>query len=94
MPHMRRDRWESSNRRDKVLWGKTISLVKVLWKHHRVEEATWERELEVREKYPDLFVDVWVYVEILVLFMNYKNIVYVLDYESIVNVEYVSETQV
>ena len=32
--------------------------------------------------------------EILVLFVNYKNIVYVLDYESIVNVEYVSEMQV
>ena len=47
-----------SDRRDQVLRGKTIPLVKVLWKHHGVEEATWERELEVREKYPDLFVDV------------------------------------
>ena len=46
------------DRRDQVLRGKTIPLVKVLWKHHGVEEATWERELEVREKYPDLFVDV------------------------------------
>ena len=45
------------DRRDQVLRGKTIPLVKVLWKHHGVEEATWERELEVREKYPDLFVD-------------------------------------
>ena len=44
-------------KRDQVLRGKTIPLVKVLWKHHGVEEATWERELEVREKYPDLFVD-------------------------------------
>ena len=44
--------------RDQVLQGKTIPLVKVLWKHHGVEEATWERELEVREKYPDLYVDV------------------------------------
>ena len=24
-----------------------------------VEEATWEREAEVHEKYPDLFIDVW-----------------------------------
>ena len=46
------------DRRDQVLRGKTIPLVKILWKYHGVEEATWERELEVREKYPDLFVDV------------------------------------
>ena len=44
--------------RDQVLRGKTIPLVKVLWKHHEVKKATWERELEVREKYPDLFVEV------------------------------------
>ncbi|CAL5440217.1 unnamed protein product [Camellia sinensis] len=31
------------DRRDQVLRGKTIPLVKVLWKHHGVEEATWER---------------------------------------------------
>ena len=46
------DRW------DQVLRGKTIPLAKVLWKHHGVEEATWKRELEVREKYPDVFIDV------------------------------------
>ena len=46
------------DRREQVLRGKTIPLVKVLWKHRGVEEATWERELEVREKYPDLFVNV------------------------------------
>ena len=45
------------DRRDQVLRGNTIPLVIVLWKHHGVEEATWERELGVREKYPDLFVD-------------------------------------
>ncbi|KAF5940606.1 hypothetical protein HYC85_021773 [Camellia sinensis] len=33
-------------RRDRVLRDKMIPLVKVLWKHHRVEEATWEREVE------------------------------------------------
>ena len=46
------------DRRDQVLQGKTIPLVKVLWKHHVVEETTWEREFEVRENYPDLFVDI------------------------------------
>ncbi|XP_028083500.1 uncharacterized protein LOC114284750 [Camellia sinensis] len=41
--------------REQVLRGKTIPLVKVLWRHHGVEEASWEREAEVRSKYPDLF---------------------------------------
>ncbi|XP_028084511.1 uncharacterized protein LOC114285649 [Camellia sinensis] len=41
--------------REQVLRGKTIPLVKVLWRHHGVEEVTWEREAEVRSKYPDLF---------------------------------------
>ena len=45
------------DRRVQVLRDKTIALVIVLWNHHGVEEATWERELEVLEKYPDLFVD-------------------------------------
>ena len=41
--------------REHVLWGKTIPLVKVLWRHHGVEEVMWEREAEVCFKYPDLF---------------------------------------
>ncbi|XP_028101480.1 uncharacterized protein LOC114300815 [Camellia sinensis] len=44
--------------RDQVLRGKTIPLVKVLWRHHGVDEVTWECEVEVREKYPDLLIDV------------------------------------
>ena len=31
-------------REEKELRNKTISLVKVLWRNHLVEEATWERE--------------------------------------------------
>ena len=46
---------EILDRRDQVIRGKTIHLVKVLWSHHGVEEATWEREDEMRAKYPDLF---------------------------------------
>ena len=46
---------EILNKRDQVLWGKMISLMKVLWSHRCVEEATWEREAEMRSKYPDLF---------------------------------------
>ena len=41
--------------KEKVLRSKIIRLVKVLWQHHGVEEATWEPELEIREKYPQLF---------------------------------------
>nr|XP_059663665.1 uncharacterized protein LOC132309365 [Cornus florida] len=41
--------------REQVLRNKTIPLVKVLWRHHGVEEATWEQEEEVHSKYPDLF---------------------------------------
>ena len=41
--------------RDQVIRGKIILLVKVLWLHHGVEEATWEHESKVRAKYPDLF---------------------------------------
>ncbi|XP_059625491.1 uncharacterized protein LOC132268710 [Cornus florida] len=40
---------------DKVLRGKTVTLVKVLWRHHGVEEATWEWEHDVRSAYPSLF---------------------------------------
>ena len=41
--------------RKKVLHGKTIPLVKVLWNHHGEEEATWELEWFMRETYPYLF---------------------------------------
>ncbi|XP_028089004.1 uncharacterized protein LOC114289467 [Camellia sinensis] len=43
------------DRRDQVLRNKTIPLVKVLWRNHRVEEATWETENQMRAKYPHLF---------------------------------------
>ena len=35
--------------------NKTISLEKVLWLHHNMEEATWELESEIRRLYPHLF---------------------------------------
>ncbi|KAJ8761835.1 hypothetical protein K2173_005407 [Erythroxylum novogranatense] len=43
--------------KDKVLRNKTIQLVKVLWRNHSVEEATWEPLEAMREKYPHLFDD-------------------------------------
>ena len=41
--------------REQVLCGKTVRLVKVLWKHRGVEEATWEREDTVSANCPFLF---------------------------------------
>ncbi|XP_074315424.1 uncharacterized protein LOC141651619 [Silene latifolia] len=38
--------------------GETL-LLKVLWSNHMVEEATWEVEEAVRERYPHLFDHVW-----------------------------------
>ncbi|XP_028097000.1 uncharacterized protein LOC114296867 [Camellia sinensis] len=40
---------------DQVLRNKTVPLVKVSWRNHRVEEATWETESQIRAKYPHLF---------------------------------------
>ena len=34
---------------------KSIKMVKVLWSNHLVEEATWELEDVMRERYPELF---------------------------------------
>ncbi|TYK11561.1 DNA/RNA polymerases superfamily protein [Cucumis melo var. makuwa] len=39
----------------KMLRNREIPLVKVLWRNHRVEEATWEREDNMRFRYPELF---------------------------------------
>ena len=39
----------------KQLRNKQIPLVKVLWQHHGIEEATWELELTMRAQYRQLF---------------------------------------
>ena len=41
--------------RYQVLRRKTVRLVKVLWQHRGVEEATWEREDTMCTSYPFLF---------------------------------------
>ncbi|PON81624.1 hypothetical protein TorRG33x02_225780, partial [Trema orientale] len=43
------------DRKEKELRNKKISLMKVLWRNHSVEEATWEREDEMRSQHPELF---------------------------------------
>ena len=42
---------------DQVLQRKIVRLVKVLWQHRGVEEATWECEDTMRATYPFLFED-------------------------------------
>ena len=42
-------------REEKVLRRKIIAFVKILWKNHTLREATWEREEEMKAKYPQLF---------------------------------------
>ena len=39
----------------KELRNKKIPLVKVLWRNHKTEEATWESEETMRQPYPQLF---------------------------------------
>ena len=43
------------DRREQVLRNKVIPLVKVLWRSHTVEEATWESEDSMKKQYPYLF---------------------------------------
>ncbi|KAL6176730.1 hypothetical protein ACLB2K_053363 [Fragaria x ananassa] len=43
------------DRKEQVLRSKSILLVKVLWRSHQVEEATWESEEQMRQQYPYLF---------------------------------------
>ena len=39
----------------KELQNKRIPLVKVLWRNHKTEEATWESEEAMQQQYPQLF---------------------------------------
>ena len=39
----------------KELRNKNIPLVKVLWRNHKTEEATWKSEEMMRQQYPQLF---------------------------------------
>jgi hypothetical protein len=38
----------------KELRNKKIPMVKVLWEHHGIQDATWETEEWVKKKYPEL----------------------------------------
>ncbi|XP_073031216.1 uncharacterized protein [Primulina eburnea] len=43
------------DRKVKVLRNKDIGIVKVLWRNQVIEEATWEPEEEMKQRYPNLF---------------------------------------
>ena len=43
--------------RDQVLRRNTVRLVKVLWQHRGVKEATWDCEDTMRATYPFMFKD-------------------------------------
>jgi hypothetical protein len=43
--------------KEQVLRTKTIPIVKVLWRNHGVEEASWEAGQDIRNRYPHLFED-------------------------------------
>ena len=43
------------DRKEQRLRSKVINQVKVLWRNHGVEEATWEPESDMRANYPHLF---------------------------------------
>ena len=58
---------------DQVLRRKTVRLVKVLWQHRGVEEATWERKDTMRATYHFLFEDEGTWFSCLVI----KGLVYV-----------------
>ena len=41
----------------KELRNKRMLLVKVLWRNHKTEEATWESKDTMRQQYPQLFIE-------------------------------------
>ncbi|XP_073019365.1 uncharacterized protein [Primulina eburnea] len=45
------------DRKVKVLRNKEIGIIKILWRNQLVEEATWEPEEEIKQRYPGLFAE-------------------------------------
>ena len=42
---------------ERVTRNKKIRMCKVQWSHHTEEEATWEREEELKAEFPSFFFD-------------------------------------
>ena len=45
------------DREVRKLRSREIASIKVQWKNRLVEESTWEKEADMRERYPHLFTD-------------------------------------
>jgi hypothetical protein len=45
----------------RVTWNKRIKMCKVQWSHHTEEEATWEREEELKAEFPSFLSDPFKY---------------------------------
>jgi hypothetical protein len=41
----------------RVMQSKRVKMCKVQWSHHIEEEATWEREEELKAEFPSFFSD-------------------------------------
>jgi hypothetical protein len=46
---------------ERVTRNKRIKMCKVQWSHHTEEEATWEREGELKAEFPSFFSDLFEY---------------------------------
>jgi hypothetical protein len=42
---------------ERVTRNKKIQMCKVQWSHHTEEEATWEREEELKAEFPNFFIE-------------------------------------
>jgi hypothetical protein len=42
---------------ERVMRNKTIKMCMFQWSHHTEEEATWEREEDLKTEFPDFFID-------------------------------------
>jgi hypothetical protein len=42
---------------ERITQNKKIKMCKVQWSHHTKEEATWEREEELKAEFPNFFSD-------------------------------------
>jgi hypothetical protein len=42
---------------ERVNWNKKVKMCKVQWSHHIKEEATWEREEELKAEFPSFGTD-------------------------------------
>jgi hypothetical protein len=42
---------------ERVTWNKKIRMCKVKWSYYTEEEATWEREEEIKAEFPNFFAE-------------------------------------